>query len=416
MTDQPADNTIDSPVEGVYYDPYNYEIDCDPYPTWQRLRDEAPVYYNEKFDFWALSRYDDVLEGLLDTETFSSAHGSQLNMLQPEPYDIPMMIMKDPPEHTRLRKLVSRAFTPRRIGELETKVAELANEFLDGFEGKSEFDFIAGFAGLLPPTVILSLIGYPEGHAAEFRALADSTLHVDEGESAADVQLDQRSIAGDGSLSASAFAIIPELVEERLQDPQDDLISDLVRSEITEHDGTTRKLTMAEIVGFVQLLGLAGTETVARLLGFAAVTLARNPDQRQLLVDDPSLLVNGVEELLRYEAPSPVQARWVTRDVEVRGVTIPGGSKMGLLNASANRDERHFPDAARFDVKRDIDRHLTLGYGTHFCIGAAVARLETRVALRETLKRFPEWSVDESRIEHVHTASVRGYSSVIMQI
>ena len=411
-----TDSQVDIHADGVYYDPYNYEIDCNPYPTWQRLRDEAPVYYNEKFDFWALSRYDDVLEGLLDSETYSSAHGSQLNMLQPEPYDIPMMIMKDPPEHTRLRKLVARAFTPRRIAELETKVATLSNEFLDGFEGKSEFDYIAGFAGLLPPTVILSLIGYPEGHAAEFRALADNTLHVEEGEDAAAVQVSQATIAGDGALSDTVFALIPDLVQERLDNPQDDLISDLVRSEITEEDGTTRKLTMSEIVGFVQLLGLAGTETVARLLGFAAVTLARNPDQRQLLVDDPSLLTNGVEELLRYEAPSPVQARWVKRDVEVHGITIPANSKMGLLNASANRDERHFPDPDRFDVKRNIDRHLTLGYGTHFCIGAAVARLETRVALRETLKRFPEWGIDESRVEHVHTASVRGYSSVVMQV
>jgi cytochrome P450 len=204
-------------------------------------------------------------------------------------------------------------------------------------------------------------------------------------------------------------------MEQRRADPQDDLISGLVHAEIDE-DGELRTLTLEEIVGFVQLLSSAGTETVARLLGFAALTLAKHPDQRQLLVDDPSLVPNAIDELLRYEAPSPIQGRWVSRDVELHDTVIPRGSRLALLNGSGDRDERHFEDPDRFDVRRVIDRHLAFGYGTHFCIGAALARLEGKVALTETLRRFPTWEIDESRLEWVHTSTVRGYSSVPMRV
>ena len=222
-------------------------------------------------------------------------------------------------------------------------------------------------------------------------------------------------VSESGEIDNAAFAILPELMEQRRADPQDDLISGLVHAEI-EEDGVTRTLTLEEIVAFVQLISSAGTETVARLLGFGAVTLAQHPDQRQLLVDDTSLIPNAVEELMRYEAPSPTQSRWVARDVELHGTVVKRGSKLSLLNGSGDRDERHFPNPDVFDVRRDIDRHLAFGYGTHFCIGAALARLETVVALRETLRRFPTWEVDESRLERVHTSTVRGYASVPMRV
>jgi cytochrome P450 len=399
----------------VYYDPYDYAIDADPYPVWRRLRDEAPVYYNEKLDFYALSRYDDVLDGLLAHETFVSSHGILLEIITDEPYGIPMMIMMDPPEHTKLRKLVARAFTPRRISDLEHKIAALSNELLDSVDGEDEFDYVARFSGLLPPTVILSLVGYPEGHAQEFRKLADESLHVDEGSTFTQSAGRRQLVDENGAINNEAFAIIPELMEMRRKDPQDDLLTGLVHAEI-EDDGTTRQLTLEEILAFVQLISSAGSETVARLLGFAAVTLHRFPDQRQLLLDDPSLFGNAVEELLRFEAPSPTQSRWVARDVELHGVTIPRGAKISLLNGSADRDERHFPNPDVFDVRRDIDRHLAFGYGAHFCIGAALARLESRVALEATMKRFPTWEIDESRLEFVHTATVRGYASVPMRV
>ena len=380
---------------------------------WTRLRDEAPVYYNAQHDFYALSRYDDVLQGLLDTDTFRSGHGILLEIITDEPYGIPMMIMMDPPEHTQLRKLVSRAFTNRRMADLEESVRRLANDLLDSAEGDDEFDYIERFAGLLPPTVILKLLGYPDGHAAEFRAAADASLHIEEGET---LDLERKPLVGEnGEISIDAFAILPELMEQRRRDPQDDLITALVHAEI-EEDGVTRTLTLEEIVAFAQLLSSAGTETVARLLGFAAVTLHRWPDQRRLLVDQPGLVPNAIEELLRFEAPSPIQSRWVSRDVEFHGVTIPRGSKLALLNGSGDRDERHFADPDVFDVRREIDRHLAFGYGTHFCIGAALARIEGKVALEETLRRFPTWDVDESRLEWVHTSTVRGYSSVPMRV
>jgi cytochrome P450 len=401
----------------LYYDPWDYTIDADPYPVWRRLRDEAPVYYNEQHDFYALSRYDDVLNSLLDTDTFKSGHGIVLEMITPEPYEnIEMMIMKDPPAHTQLRKLVSRAFTPRQISGLEGKIAALCGELLDTVEGQDEFDYIATFAGLLPPTVILALVGYPDGYASEFRELANKTLHVEEGDTHQGGMTSMSSmVSKTGEIGQEAFAIIPELMEQRRKDPQDDLLSGLVHAEI-EEDGRTRTLTLEEILGFVQLIALAGTETVDRLLGFAAVTLAQHPDQRRELVDDPSLLGNAVEELLRYEAPSPVQSRWVAQDVTLHGITIPHGARCSLLNGSADRDERHFADPDVFDVRRDIDRQLAFGYGAHFCIGAALARMETRVALNETLKRYPTWEIDESRLEFVHTATVRGYASVPMRV
>jgi cytochrome P450 len=404
-------------VTDLSYDPYDYAIDADPYPVWKRLRDEAPLYRNEELGFYALSRYDDVLQGLLDTDTFLSGHGIVLEMITDEPYaNVPMMIMKDPPEHTRLRKLVSRAFTPRRIADLEVKIAKICNDFLDTVDGQDEFDYIETFAGLLPPTVILALVGYPEGHAARFRELADQNLHVEDGGTMqAALKADRPLVSESGEIANEAFAILPELMEQRRADPQDDLITGLVHAEIDE-DGESRTLTLDEIVGFVQLLSSAGTETVARLLSFAAVTLAQHPDQRQLLVDDPSLIPNAVEELLRFEAPSPIQSRWVARDVELHGTVVPRGSKMSLLNGSGDRDERHFEDPDTFDVRRVIDRHLAFGYGTHFCIGAALARLEGKVALQETLRRFPTWDVDESRLERVHTSTVRGYTSVPMRV
>jgi cytochrome P450 len=398
----------------VYYDPYDYTIDADPYPVWKRLRDESPVYRNEQHGFYALSRYDDVLNGLLDTQTFLSSHGIVLEMIAEEPYDIPMMIMMDPPAHTKLRALVSRAFTPRRIAGLERTVAELCQAFFDEVEGEAEFDYIDRFAGLLPPTVILSLVGYPEGHAQEFRARTDQSLHVEEGATMKN-KFRAPLVAENGEITNEAFAILPELMEQRRKDPQDDLISGLVHAEI-EEDGELRTLTLEEILAFVQLLSSAGTETVARLLGFAAVTLARFPDQRRLLVDDPSLIPNAVEELLRFEAPSPIQSRWVARDVELHDTVIPRGSRLALLNGSGDRDERHFEEPDAFDVRRVIDRHLAFGYGTHFCIGAALARLEGKVALAETLRRYPTWTVDESRLERVHTSTVRGYASVPMRV
>ncbi len=395
----------------LYYDPYDYGIDADPYPVWKRLRDEAPLYHNEKLGFYALSRYDDVLAGLLDHETFVSSHGITLEMISDEPAGIPMMIMMDPPEHTRLRKLVSRAFTPRRIQALETRITEICSELLDPLVGAGQFDYIVDYAGLIPPTVILALVGFPPGLASEFRATVDSSMHFEEGRDPTAIGAERRENRSVTDLSG-IFTMLPDLMRQRRQDPKEDLISALVHAELDDVDGASRTLTDQEIMGFVRLLSTAGSETVVRLLGFAGVELARHPDQRELLLADPGLIANAVEETLRYEAPSPIQGRWVARDVELHGTVVPRGSKMALLNASADRDERHFPDPDRYQVRREIDRHLAFGYGTHFCIGGALARLEGRVALTETLKRFPRWEIDEAAVQRIHTTTVRGYTNV----
>ncbi|MFM8305452.1 MAG: cytochrome P450, partial [Actinomycetota bacterium] len=364
----------------LYYDPYDFSIDADPYPIWKRLRDEAPVYHNETLGFYALSRYDDVLEGLLDSDTYRSGHGITLEMIQDEPLNLPMMIMMDPPLHTRLRKLVNRAFTPRAIDRLTDRITRICADLLDPLVGEPDFDFVTQYAGLIPPTVILALVGFPEGHAAEFREEVDASMAI--AEDADPVALGQeRLVTEGGEIDSAVFSMLPDLMKQRRAEPEDDLISALVHSEIDDDDGHGRTLTAEEIALFVRLISVAGSETVVRLLGFAAVELARHPDQLALLAADPGLVPSAVEETLRFEAPSPIQGRWVARDVELHGTVIPRGSKMALLNASADRDERHFPDPDRFDVRREIDRHLAFGYGTHFCIGAALARLEGRIAL-----------------------------------
>ncbi len=340
-------------------------------------------------------------------------------MMTDEPFDVPMMIMMDPPEHTRLRKLVSRAFTPRRIADLEGKITAICAGFLDPLRDQDEFDYIDTFAGLLPPTVILALLGFPEGHAAGFRASADAAMHLEEGTTMSGaVRPGQSLVSASGELGSEAFAMLPELMEARRRKPEDDLISVLVNAQVeVDGEGKERPLTEEELFAFVQLLSIAGTETVARLLGFAAVTLARFPDQRQLLIDDPSLIPNAVEELLRYEAPSPVQSRWVARDIELHGTVVKRGSKISLLNGSADRDERHFEDPDRFDVRRVHRpsprvriRHALL----HRC-RAGPARRHGRAA-GDAAAASPPGRSTRAGLERVHTSTVRGYSHVPMRV
>lgn len=412
-------------IDEIYWDPYDVDVDANAQEIWKRMRDEAPLYYNEKFDFFALTRFDDVLAVMLDTETYSSRHATTLEIMTAEPYDVPMIIWMDPPEHTQLRKLVNRAFTPRAITDLEQRMVKICADLLDPFVGTRGFDYVDDFGALLPPTVILALLGFPDGREDEWRHAIDAMFH-DMGASGADTALEggaapslvihtdaaaEDSLVRDAALGSTVFALLPELIEQRRRDPQHDLISTLVSAEVDE-DGNKRTITEAELYSFIQVLAIAGTETVARLLSWAAVLLARNPDQRALLVEDPGLVPNAIEELLRYEAPSPVNARWVQRDVEFHGTKIPAGSKLILLNGAANRDDRQFPDPDRFDVHRHIERHTSFGYGAHFCVGAALARLEGKIALQATLERFPTWDIDESALEWVHTSTVRGFAKV----
>jgi cytochrome P450 len=389
----------------LYWDPFDTEIDRDPYPTWKRLRDEAPLYRNDAYDFWALSRFADVEAAHKDPATYSSAHSTVLEFMAPEPViNREMMIFTDPPQHTRLRSLASRAFTPRRVSQLEGRIREICAELLDPLVGAGSFDYVQQFAVLVPSMVISALIGVPPDEREEVRHYIDQTFHIEPGV----------GMVNDVSLNAQIWLheYLGKQLERRRRQPVDDMMTDLAHAEIVDDDGTVRRLTEEQAIVFANLLVSAGTETVARLLGFAAVVLAEHPEQRAELAVDTGLLPNAIEELLRYEAPSPVQGRWTMRDVELHGQVVPADSKVLLLTGAADRDERKFADPDRFDIHRQIDHHVAFGYGVHFCLGAALARLEGRIAIEETLARFPEWEVDHSGIVRSHTSTVRGYQRV----
>jgi cytochrome P450 len=388
---------------GVYYDPFDFEIDTDPYPIWKRLREERPLYHNERYDFYALSRFDDVEQALVDWRTYSSAKGTLLELIK-SGMDIPRgsIIFEDPPDHDLHRGLLSRVFTPRKMGAIEPKVREFCARCLDPLVGAGGFDFIHDLGAQMPMRTIGMLLGIPEQDQEELRDRIDQGLRLREGtmpDPAAQEARDQ----------SNAFE---EYIDWRAEHPSDDLITELLRAEYQDADGTRRRLTRDEVLGYVNLLAAAGNETTTRLIGWTGKVLADNPDQRRELVEDRSLVPRAIEELLRFEPPSPVQGRHVTSDVEHHGQVVPEGSAMLLLNASGNRDERRFADPDRFDIRRRIDHHLAFGYGTHFCLGAALARLEGRIALDEVLARFPTWDVDWDNAVQARTSTVRGWESL----
>lgn len=391
-------------VSEIYWDPFDIEIDTDPHPVWARLRDHAPVYRNDQFDFWAISRFADVEAASKDPKTFSSAHGTVLEIMAERPMGGGQMIFMDPPDHTRMRSLVSRAFTPRRMAALEDQVRAIAGELLDAQSGQSSFDYAQDFAAPLPSRVISTVLGVPLADQPQVLAMIDLLFHIEPGVGMINDTAFRARIA--------LFEYLTELLDDRMRSPQDDMLSDLVVAEITEADGSVRRLSQQETAEFAILLVGAGTETVARLLGWAAVVLDEHPDQRAELVDDPTLIANAVEELLRFEAPSPVQGRWTTARVELHGVVVPADSKVLMLTGSAGRDPRKYADADRFDIHRRFDHHVSFGYGVHFCLGAALARMEGRIGIEETLARHPTWTVDRANAQRLHTSTVRGWTRV----
>jgi len=388
-------------IGDLYWDPFEPSLREDPYPLWRRLRDEAPVWWNERYDFWVLSRFHDIEAGHRDTLTFSSAHGTTIELMTPEPMQTGMMIALDPPGHTRLRTLVSRAFTTRRIADIELHVRAVCAKLLDAQMGQGSFDYVQDFGAIVPPAVISALLGIPESDQEELRHAIDGIFHIEEG-----VGMINRVSISSGNKVRSYLG---DQLDERRSHPRDDMLTALVEAELTETDGQHRRLERDEAIDFGLMLFVAGTETVARLLGWAGLVLADHPEQRAELVSDPSLIPGAVEELLRYEPPSPVNARWTTRAVELHGEKIPADSKVVLLTGAAGRDERAFDDPDHFDVHRRTDLHLSFGYGIHYCLGAALARMEGRIALEETLRRFPTWEVDRQRAVPLYTSTVRGY-------
>ena len=388
----------------LYYDPFDTEIDKDPYPLWGRLREEAPLYYNDKHDFFALSRFDDVDKAMMNWDAYRSGRGSTLEIIKAN-IELPpgIILMEDPPIHDLHRGLLSRVFTPKKMNALEPKVREFCARSLDPLVGAGGFDFIADLGAQMPMRTIGMLLGIPEQDQEAIRDRLDQGLRIEEGEEYAPPE-DGQFLAG-----GEMFA---DYVDWRAQHPSDDLMTELLTAEFEDETGTTRRLSREEILTYIMLLAGAGNETTTRLIGWAGKLLAEHPDQRRSLVEDRTLLPQAIEEILRFEAPSPVQARTVNHDVEHYGQVVTKGSVMVLLNGSANRDDRQFEDAERFDIHREISHHLSFGYGIHFCLGAALARLEGRVAVDEVLNRFPEWSVDWDGAIQAHTPTVRGWEKL----
>ena len=392
--------TTTSPA-GLYYDPYDFEIDADPYPIWRRMREEAPLYYNEKHDFYALSRFDDVEKALVNWETYNSGRGSVLELIRADFENPPgNVLFEDPPIHDAHRGLMARVFTPKKMNALEPKVREFCAATLDPLVGESGFDFVRDLGAQMPMRVIGMLLGIPEKDQEAIRDQIDEGLRLEEG---------QEGVVRN---AADAAAIFAEYVDWRAEHPSDDLMTELLIAEFEDETGTTRRLTRTEVLSYIQLLAGAGNETTTRLIGWTGKVLAEHPDQRRAIADDRSLVPQAIEELLRFEAPSPVQARYVARDAEYYGQGVPEGSVMVLLNGSGNRDDRRFPDGDSFDIHRKIDHHLSFGYGIHFCLGAALARLEGRVALDEVLQRWTDWNVDYEHAVQARTSTVRGWEKL----
>ncbi len=386
----------------VSYDPYDVDIDADPYPVFRRLRDEAPLYYNERYDFFAVSRYEDVERGLIDAKRFISGRGAVLEVMKAN-IELPpgTLIFEDPPTHSIHRGLLSRVFTPRRVAALEPQIREFCARSLDPLVGTGGFDFIADLGAPMPMKVIGMLLGIPEQDQVAIRDRVDANLRTEGGK--------PMEVSGGLEIGSEMFA---EYIDWRAEHPSDDIMTELLQVEFEDETGTIRRLTRDEILTYVTVVAGAGNETTMRLIGWAGKVLADHPDQRQELVEDRSLISNAVEELLRYEPPAPHVGRYVPHDVEVHGQTVPGGSAMLFLVGAANRDERRFPAADCFDIHRKVGQHLTFGYGIHFCLGAALARLEGRVAVDEVLARFPKWEIDLDRAKLAPTSTVRGFDTL----
>jgi cytochrome P450 len=388
----------------LVFNPSSYEIHDDPFPYYQRMQDEAPLYHNPEVGFWALTRFDDVIGGLADWSSLSSAKGSLIEQIQSGNPPPDMMIFHDPPRHEHLRRLIGRAFTPRRVAELEASIRSMCIDWLDPLESAGGGDVVADLAGKLPSAVISTLLGIPAVDHPRLKSLSDRLLHREDGSLA---------MPADGIAAGAELAVIfAELTASRRAKPSDDLISGLVQAEFSGSDGEVERLTDEEIIFFCLLLGVAGNETTAKMIATGAVVLDAFPDERARLVADPTLWTTAVEELLRFDPPSHYQGRVATKPLAYYDQEVPEGDIVLLINGAANRDPRTFERPERFIADRPIERQLAFGHGIHFCLGASLARQETRVALEELLKRFPKYEVDRDGVERFHSTNVRGLSKV----
>jgi cytochrome P450 len=391
----------------LVFDPFSEEYFTNPYDIYRRMRDEAPVYYNERYDFYALTRHADVAAALRDTDTFSSAKGVTLDqiLLGDDPGGASIITM-DPPEHRRMRSLVNKVFTPRAIQTLDPLIRKTVHHYLSRVDPAVGFDVVGDFSGLFPVEVITTMLGVPEADRQQIRLWLDTTLERRAGKLG-------MSRAGVEAMRNTGM-LYYRLIQQRRAEPRDDMITALATVEVDREDGTRTSLDDIEIAAFCTLLGGAGAETVTKLIGNAMVQLSWHPDQWRQLRADRSMIPAAVEEVLRIEAPAQYAVRYTHKPVRLHDITIPADKPVLLIEASANRDERAFTNADAFDIHRDRTQaqNLGFGYGIHSCLGAALARAESAIALEYLLDLLDDYTVDYDRLTRVRMTSVAGWASV----
>ncbi len=393
----------------LVFNPYSQEFFDSPYEIYARMRDEAPIYYDEDGDFYAITRHADVAAALKDHESFSSSRGCNLSMVKSSEPPQKSIIFMDPPDHRHMRSLLNKAFTPRAIQSQHETVTELVEHYLSKVD-PDNFDVVQDFSGPFPVEVITRMAGVPEDYRQQVRHWIDKGLEVKPGQ----IELSEENMQANIDSGIYYYS----LVQERRQNPQDDMISRLIAAEIPGENGEMRRLDDIEITAFTSLLGGAGAETVTKLVGSAVVEFARHPEQWQMLLDDRSLVPAAVEELLRYVGPVQYNVRFTLKEAELPNGTIPAHKPVFILQAAANRDPRAFDDAETFDITRDRSQaqNLGLGYGIHSCLGAALARLESVIALEHLLDFMPRYEVDFDGLQRVHMQNVGGYHHVPVRV
>ncbi len=406
MTDNVRVNT-----STLAFDPFSQEFFDDPYVFYRRLRDDAPVYYSEQYDFYALSRHEDVAAAFKDHATYSSAYGVDLAMVKAggPPAGTSILQLMDPPDHRYMRSVLNKMFTPRAIEARKAMITAVVDKYLDAI-GVDEFDVVEEFTAPFPVEVITTMLGVPEDHVQQFRVWSDESLHREPGQ----MEMTERG----RQANQQKAAVLYECLQDHRRQPRDDLFTMLVEADIERTDGGSTKLTDAEIVGFALQLGGAGAETVTKLLASAVHVFARHPAQWAELSVAPGKIAAAVEELLRYDNPVQYDVRRSMRDVTLHGVTIPAGKPVFLLLSSANRDPRAWTAADGFDIDRDLTeaQNLGLGYGIHSCLGAALARMESRIALEKLAAFMPAYEVDQDRCARVHMQNVVGWRNVPVRV
>jgi cytochrome P450 len=384
-------------VSDLKFDPMSEEIGYNPHPLFREMRERAPLYYNEEHDFYALSRHEDVEHVHLDKDTYISSRGVTLSLLKANVVFPPgTVIFEDPPTHTIHRALLSRMFTPRKVSALEPQIRSLCAELLDPLVGSGHFDFATDLGAVMPTKVVGMLIGIPEEQTESVRDHFDAMRR-------------DRPHDHDGVFDGAIFA---DYIDWRIEHPSDDVMTQLLYAEFEDEAGVRRRLTREEVLAYVNIVAAAGNDTTRRLISWTGKVLAEHPDQRRMLVEDRTLAPKAIEEVLRFEPPPLMNCRYVARDSEWYGQTVPEGSTLAMLVPSANRDERRFEDPDRFDVHRKPGQIFTFGFGIHYCLGQALARLQGRIALEEVLARFPEWEVDWDNAKFVFDGDLRGWDSL----